>query len=314
MNTLLRLLSTFILTAFLFSCNTDDKEKEFIKTQNLSLIVKYETQNYSYQLDRDIIFQELQYIGRAKGLVYVVHGKDNDSLYAAKRIDEEQLNGLQTTQDALQLDVKLPAGKYLLSVLSWGESFSFSDNAFQLLQKPYNEAVCQIDPRGQAYFGSAEVVVSDSGDAKQVVELEKLMSFFTFEFADADRMPVEAADIRLSVNAKNLPQAFFLKSRATLTKQQETAYNIPRFSDNSMQDNRPATQAVAHYFLLENNNLAESSAERGTISIVCQIMQNIEPKATIKIVNERFPEVVGQKHYRFVSEIYSAKPVEEIVE
>lgn len=314
MNTFLRLLSTFILTTFLFSCNTDDKEKELVKTQNLGLIVKYESKSFSYQLDRDTIFHELKNIGGAKGLVYVVHSKYNDSLCAMKRIDEEQLNKSLTSQEALPLDVKLPAGKYYLSVLAWGENFSFSDEAFNLLQQPYNEAVCQIDPRGQAYFGRGEVVVNEDEESSLSIDLEKMMSFFTFEFADDDKMPTEAADIRLSMNAKNLPQAFYLKSRATLTKQQETAYNIPRFSDDKIYNNRPATKAVAQYFLLDNSNLAESGAERGTISVVCQIIQNVEPRATSKIVNERFPEVVGRNHYRFVGNIYSAEPINEITE
>lgn len=314
MNTLLRLFSTLMLTTFLWSCNTDDKEKDFISTQNLSLTIKYGNQNYSYQLDRDVIFQELQNIGRAKGLVYAVHSKENDSLFSIKRFDEEALKGLLISDDALQLDVKLPVGSYYLSVLAWGDSFSFSDKAFKLLQKSYNEAVCQIDPRGQAYFGSGEVVVNKEDGASKVMPLNRLMSFFTFTFDDVDNMPVEAADIRLSVNTKNLPQAFYLKSHATLTKEQETAYNIPRFSDNNILDSRPQTKAVARYFLLDNDNLTESSGERGTISIVCQIIQNVEPRATSKIVNERFPEVKGQKYHRFVSEIYSAKPVEQIVE
>ena len=278
--------------AFFLSCSSEGKDVKPADVYAVELAVK------------SIVMDDKIQDNKLTNLMYVFHSQSEGGEAIVHSLSGEQSLKLLNDSKIVSIEDKLEVGKYHVSVLAWSGNAKMTDKGISLLKKPYAEAVCQVDPHSQFYFGSADLEVQDTNSSKVEISLSPMLKPYIFKFSDVDSIPNEA-EVQISVIARNLPQAFYLKDKATLTNEEEIALNIDRFRDAKDIDVKPASDVFAHYFLLNNDDLKNSGVERGTLSIVCQIAQDVSPKITSKIVNEVFPSTsLGSSHV-YTAKIYS---------
>lgn len=277
---------------FLLSCASEGKEVQPIDVYAVELSVK------NNLLDKAVSDRKLA------NLVYVIHNQKENAEGVVHTFSGEQALKSLNDNNIFSLEDKLEEGKYYVSVLAWEGDNKLTEKQLFLLKKPYYEAVCQIDPRSQFYFGSTNLEVKDADLSKVEIAISPMMQAYTFKFMDVDNIPNEA-EVQINITVRNLPQAFYLKDKATLSNDEEIALNINRFRETKDISTKPTSDVFAHYYLLNNEGLKDSGIERGTLSVVCQIAQNVKPKITSKIVNEVFPSTSLGSSHTYTAKIYS---------
>lgn len=297
MNQFSRIIYIVLVVAFLLSCSSEGKEVQPADVYAVELAVM----NSATAANES----------KLTNLMYVFHNQSETSDAIVQTMTGEQALRSLNEQRVIQLNDKLEVGKYHVSVMAWAGNRMMSEKEIALLKKPYAEAVCQVDPRTQFYFGSTTFEVKEDNASKVDLSLSAMMQPYVFKLSDVDSIPNEA-EVQISVTVRNLPQAFYLKDKTTLTNEEELALNISRFKTVNEIDSKPNTEIFCNCFLLDNKNLAEAGAERGTLSVVCQIAQNVNPKITSKIVNEIFPSTSLGSRHSYVAKIYSTDaPIRE---
>lgn len=316
MNKFLKLLSIFLLGAFVFSCSSDKVEepKEDSSDPNLELAIFLDGSVVSSSVAEEEIYYESASMEYATGLIYVIHSVEDGQFVKSNALWGDDLKKIRINEDKKEIAIlkeRLPEGKYYVSVISLTQSQILPALTLKLLEKPYAEAVCVIDPRENIYFHTMEVTVTNQEVAKTEAELTRMTSAYVYLFRDVKQIATDA-EVQISVLVKGLPSAFYLRNGQTLTNLEETELGIKRFSNTRVISEKPTSQVMAKFYLLENKDLPEKGSERGTLNIVTSIESPGSGGAKSKIVNTVFPS--KRSDYTIVvDEIFSTKEPEIIV-
>ena len=310
MKTCTKFLLFFFFISALTSCSSDDDVAESAVDRRSDVEVTILNNN---SVDECIIngisIYKYDYaLENTSELIYAIHKKDG-SFVKMNILTKDEL--VFNEQKNLVLTDKLDEGQYFISVFRWIKDYKIDSSSLELLKKSYDEAIFVSDPKQQTFFETIELNVKSGKKLKETIQLKEMSMTFDLVFMDTKDIP-NSAKVKIDVSVKDLPVAFYLKNKETLSNEQ-----IGRFSESIEITNKPKSCLLAQYFVINNNNITDS---RGTLSVDYNIENDSEPKKVAKVINLNVPksEIITDtqfQKYTYVFGFYDseAKLSDEII-
>lgn len=223
--------------------------------------------------------------------VLLIHKVDDeqfvDFLRATPSIDKEE-------EVFIWDDIELPAGDYYATVITYTEAKLTSDFKKNLSTK-YSEAVCEL-PNTKVFYKT--LIINMDGKRTQTHEIIKLDAAYAGQlnivFEDLEKVAANSS-IEVSVEAKDLPSAFYIKTGETLTTQEHKNYGISKFNNkNTYTFNSSLNEKPVIYFpFYSNTRLDNTPKEKGVIILNSKVNGKLTNTEEYEVPNTKEGDTQG---------------------
>ncbi|MCD8177702.1 MAG: hypothetical protein LUE98_09830 [Tannerellaceae bacterium] len=303
------------------ACTKETEEPEIPQDWQANLkieIVLSSNGNNSTSTINGEVVSELNYnMGNISNLVYIVHALDDErflKFYSLSQTDIQEFvkDGVAILED------KLPFGRYYVSLIVTAED-KLENSLLKGLSEKYSKAACQV-PNNHIFYNSIEVDCSHP-EGKEVkedilfvtqVELSLLTGEFIFLLPPGSKKIPPGANFSMEAEIRDLPAAFFLKSRKTLTNEEVALVGMKKYNRITEITTPFESQLVAKYYLLSNGELEDTEQERGYFEFTYK--ENADSEDVTRFISCKMPAWKSETNaffsYIWMSDLYSERSEE----